>query len=130
MAIKVTNGFEVRAKSPIDTRILLTKEEMAEINDKLMPQNYFCICNDNDEDKGKVYIYDKNAAASEETGKFRPFEEVMSMVQAITKAMSTPESAQEIAEAMFDSEHFQTTIDNKIDLAVSQIQAVDGNEEE
>jgi len=40
---------------------------------------------------------------------------------AIAKSMDDPVRAQEIADAMFESEHFQVTVDKKIDLAIDLI---------
>lgn len=68
MAIKVTSGFEVKSKSPIDTRLVLTKAQMLAANDKLMPEKYFALCSDDNQ----IYFYDKAAEPSVETGKYFP----------------------------------------------------------
>ena len=66
MAIKVTNGFEVRSKNPIDTRLTLSKEQMRNMNDKLMPETYFALCTDDNE----LYVYVKSSEPNADTGKF------------------------------------------------------------
>ena len=70
MAIKVGQAFERTSAQPIDTTLTLTKTEMLNVNDNLMPSYYFTIC----QDDGKIYLYDKTAAASVVTGKFKKFE--------------------------------------------------------
>lgn len=67
MAIVVPQGFEVQSKQPIDSRILLTKEQMLSINDNIMPVKYFVICVDD----GKLYLYDKNRPTDPEVGRFK-----------------------------------------------------------
>jgi len=49
---------------------------MASVNDKVMPNYYFCICSED----GKFYIYNKNASATGyETGKFIPYEDMLNL---------------------------------------------------
>ena len=67
MAIKVNSGFEVGAPVPIDTRIVLSWNEMKNINERLMPSVYFALCsNDN-----SFYLYSPNNPVDEKTGKFK-----------------------------------------------------------
>lgn len=68
--IKIIQGFDVGSPLPIDGRILLSKEEMKNIDDNIMPDRYFCICEDDDPDRGLLYLYDKYADTDEFTGKF------------------------------------------------------------
>lgn len=71
MSINVNTGFTVGAPVPIDQRQLLTKSEMLNIDDNVMPEYYFAVCKDD----GALYIYDKNldiTKISEVTGKFKP----------------------------------------------------------
>lgn len=63
--IKLIQGFDVSSPLPIDGRIILSREEMASINDNIMPDKYFCIC----EEDGLLYLYDKNAEVGD-NGKF------------------------------------------------------------
>ena len=73
MAIKVPQGFEVQSKQPIDSRILLTKQQMIECSTpdtaayNTMPVKYFVICVDD----GKLYLYDKTAQVDPEIGLFK-----------------------------------------------------------
>ena len=63
----ISKPFLIQMAAPLDTRQVLTKKEMLEINDNYMPDVYFALCRDN----GKFYIYRKdNTYVSEETGKF------------------------------------------------------------
>lgn len=63
--INLIQGFNISSPLPIDGRILLSKAEMASIDDNVMPDRYFCIC----EEDGLLYLYDKTAEVSE-LGKF------------------------------------------------------------
>ena len=67
MAVQLPVGFKIGNTDPIDSRIVLSKEQMLSQNDNVMPSKYFTICSDD----GKIYLYDKNNEISEETGKFR-----------------------------------------------------------
>ena len=66
MAIKIGQSFERTSRGAIDVTLTLTKTEMLAIDDNLMPDKYFTIC----QDDGQLYLYDKNATPSLETGKF------------------------------------------------------------
>jgi len=65
--IDFPNGFQITANSPIDVRLVLSKEQMrtAEI-DYAMPNDYFCLCIDDH----KLYSFNANNTISAETGKF------------------------------------------------------------
>lgn len=58
--------FERTGPFPIDDKFVLSKEEMLAVSDTVMPEKYFSVCTDD----GKLYVYDKSATASAETGKF------------------------------------------------------------
>lgn len=63
----VTKPFLLKAATPLDTRLVLTKKEMLAVIDSHMPEVYFALCKDN----GKFYIYHKdNKIISKDTGKF------------------------------------------------------------
>lgn len=64
--IKLDFGFERTADEPIDASQTLSKAEMLAMDDSKMPNVYFAVCKD---DK-KMYVYDKSATPSAETGKF------------------------------------------------------------
>lgn len=67
MAINLPSGLNITTNEAVDSRILLTKEQMKNIADAKMPEKYFCICLDD----SNLYIYDKNATTTNEvTGKF------------------------------------------------------------
>lgn len=67
MAIKVGQAFERTSAQPIDTTLTLTKAQMKTVNDNLMPDYYFTIC----QEDGKIYLYDKSKTnPSAITGKF------------------------------------------------------------
>lgn len=68
--IEVGFQFVRKSANPIDATLVLTKAQMVSIDDNLMPEVYFAACKD---DK-KLYIYDKSATPSTETGKFKKLE--------------------------------------------------------
>lgn len=67
MAIKLPQGFKITSKEPIDSRIILTKAQMASMVDTLMPDSYFAVCADDN----MIYVYNKQNESLEDTGKFR-----------------------------------------------------------
>ena len=68
--IILPQGLKVSSSEPIDTRILLTKEEMKNINQNIMPDIYFALCKDD----GKLYLYNKNNSFNDITGYFSLYE--------------------------------------------------------
>lgn len=70
MAISVSQAFHRTSANPIDETMTLTREQMLLVNDNLMPQYYLTIC----QDDGAIYLYDKSATPSVETGKFHKLE--------------------------------------------------------
>ena len=68
--IEVGFGFARKSANPIDLTLTLTKEQMVNTQDSLMPDKYFTIC----QDDGAIYLYDKEATPTAETGKFTKFE--------------------------------------------------------
>lgn len=62
----VTKPFLYKLAAPVDTRLVLSKKEMREINDNYLPDTYFALCKDD----GHFYLYKKDAELTEETGKF------------------------------------------------------------
>lgn len=64
---EVTKPFLLQKAFPVDTRLVLSKNEMIEMHDDNMPNTYFALCKDD----GHFYLYNKGVEASEETGKFR-----------------------------------------------------------
>lgn len=70
MAINISQAFHRTSANPIDDTLALTKAEMLNVNDNLMPSKYLTVC----QDDGQIYLYDKSATPSVETGKFVLFE--------------------------------------------------------
>ena len=68
MAINFPNGFIITSQEPIDSRIVLTKAEMAAMKKARMPQVYFAVCSDD----SKIYIYNAENEVDPTTGRFRP----------------------------------------------------------
>lgn len=68
--IILPQGFKLLSSEPIDARILLTKEEMKDINPNIMPNIYFALCKDD----GKLYLYNKNNSFNDITGYFSLYE--------------------------------------------------------
>lgn len=66
MAIKIGQAFERTSANPIDLSLTLTKAQMLAVDDDLMPNRYFTVC----QDDGKLYMYDKNATPNAQTGKY------------------------------------------------------------
>lgn len=90
--------FKLNKTVPIDTRLMLSKYEMTTMNDKYMPDCYFAICK---EDK-KMYVYDKEATANAETGKFSLLEtylfESEEAYQAVQAAVLSDETVAALTE--------------------------------
>lgn len=70
MAINVSQAFHRTSANPVDESMALTKAQMLTVNDNLMPDYYFTIC----QDDGDIYMYDKSATPSVTTGKFSKLE--------------------------------------------------------
>lgn len=64
--MRIGMAFERTSTFPIDEAMNLTKAQMLLVDDSKMPDKYFTICLDD----GKLYLYDKNATPSAETGRF------------------------------------------------------------
>ena len=65
--INFPNGFLVTSKEPIDSRLVLTKEEMRNVKAARMPDNYLAVCKDD----SKLYIYNIANDIDPEVGRFR-----------------------------------------------------------
>ena len=104
MAIKLSDGLEILAGAAVDSRLILTKEQMRSMSKSNMPSIYLCICLD---DK-KLYIFDGSIAKADidpDTGRFRPIENYLnfssseesqnSINATITTAISESPSVQE-----------------------------------
>ena len=67
MAIQMGSGFTIGSSEPIDSRLVMSKEQMLNINPLTQPEKYFCVCNDD----SLIYVYDANNLDDPATGKFR-----------------------------------------------------------
>lgn len=70
MAILFPSGFTVTTKEPIDSRLVLTKAEMAAMLKGRMPASYFALCSDD----GKLYLYSEANEKLADIGRFRLYE--------------------------------------------------------
>ena len=77
MAVQIPQGYRVTSLEPIDSRLIMTKEQMRNAKDEWMPEVYFCICSEAKIIQGQevysIYIYNKSNIFDPETGKFRIF---------------------------------------------------------
>lgn len=67
MAMKLTSGLVIKAKEPVDDRLVLTKAQMLSMKKSGMPEVYFALCSED----GQMYSYDKSNEPSDETGYFK-----------------------------------------------------------
>ena len=67
MAIQMGSGFTIGSSEPIDSRLVMSKEQMLNINPLTQPEKYFCVCSDD----SLIYVYDANNLDDPATGKFR-----------------------------------------------------------
>lgn len=159
MPITFPNGFNITSKEAIDSRLILSKEEMRALKKAQMPDKYLTICKDD----GKLYLWDSLNELDPETGRFRlstkqieaDLDEALRQIQELNdtlvskideqikltlpSALKTHLEAQSLADSglevdedgnirvKLNEDHLQI-IDNKIDLAISVIQAIDGND--
>ena len=112
MAIKLSDGLEILASAAVDSRLILTKEQMRSMSRSNMPSIYLCICSD---DK-KLYIFDSSIAKADidpDTGRFRPVENYLnfssseesqnSINATITTAISESPSVQEAIKGVVET---------------------------
>jgi hypothetical protein len=62
----VSKPFLYQIPAPVDTRLILTKQEMRNVNEAYLPDTYFALCKDD----GHFYLYNKHAEANDFTGKY------------------------------------------------------------
>ena len=70
MSVNISESFHRTSTNPVDDTLTLTKSQMKAINDNVMPNKYFSIC----QDDGYIYLYDKSNSVDSTLGKFRKFE--------------------------------------------------------
>lgn len=68
--IKVNDGFKIQSPVSIDSRLVLSLEEMKNINENTQPDVYLAICKDD----GLIYTYNKENDIDETSGKFKKLE--------------------------------------------------------
>lgn len=78
---QLSRPFLVQKPFAIDTRMVLSKAEMRDIDDAGMPDTYFALCKED----GHFYVYYKEAEINEETGKY-------SLVTDTPKDLGLPDS--------------------------------------
>lgn len=88
MAIKVLGGLKVITADPIETRLVLTKEQMLNTKDEQMPDVYFTICSED----GNLYLYNKKNEIDKLTGRYRIINEqsTVQVAQKIQRADGKP----------------------------------------
>lgn len=67
MSIKINSNFQVGTPQPLDSRTVLSKEEMKNANENVFPEVYCAVCKDD----GNIYTFNKSNEVDEQTGKFR-----------------------------------------------------------
>ena len=65
--ISLPQGFKINNPEAVDSRLILSKSEMLNVNSVLMPSVYFAVCKDD----SNLYIYNASNEVDEETGRFR-----------------------------------------------------------
>ena len=99
-AININAGFELGSKQPLDSRQYLTKEQMLNINENIMPDAYFCICKND----GNIYTYNKDNEIDPETGKFRKVNSDVTKLQYIVMPAITEENKDNVIQYIGDDE--------------------------
>lgn len=129
MALKVGQAFQRTSPNPIDESLLLTKAQMLAVNDNLMPSKYFAIC----EDDGKLYLYDKQATPSAETGKYTLYggggsyddtaltARVAANETAITNMYTKAEVDQEIDDKLANFDHLDYKVADSVPTATEVV---------
>ena len=67
MSLATASGFQVGSTEPIDTRLVLTKQQMKSVDENTMPDVYFANCKDD----GFIYVFNRSNTIDSVTGKFR-----------------------------------------------------------
>lgn len=67
--IPVIEGFSPETTEPIDSRILLTKEEMKSMDTSILPDPYFAV----EKSTGSLYVYTSCNADDPITGKYKMY---------------------------------------------------------
>ena len=122
--MKFGDNFEITTYDPIDTRLVLTKEEMRNIigdddpdttpGDHYMPDKYFALCKDDN----CMYYFDYEATPNDETGKFRKMtaENAEGATAPSAKSGTSAEMASALSTAA-EGDLFYNTDDGKLYVA-------------
>lgn len=108
MAIKLATGFNIGSKDLIDDRLVLTKEQMLNINEAVYPDHFFSLCSDDN----KIYVFDvNNDALDPEVGKFKLYAsgEGGVTIDDVTPSTSTVYSSQKIEDTIGKPEYTEKT---------------------
>lgn len=95
MAIKISTGFSIGSKDLIDDRLVLTKDQMLNINEAIYPDHFFSLCSDDNQ----IYVFDiNNDVLDPEVGKFKLYSsgEGGITIDDVTPSTSTVYSSQKI----------------------------------
>lgn len=101
MAINLPSGLNITVKQPVDTRLVLTKAEILAMRPTKVPDNYFCLCSDDN----KIYIYNAANTTDPVTGLYRPIDDYLTF--------SSPEAKAQIEAAVENSVKL-ATIENNV----------------
>lgn len=71
--IPLIAGFSPETAEPIDSRIVLTKEEMKSMDTSILPDPYFAV----EKDTGSLYIYTSYNPDDSVTGKYKLYIEAI-----------------------------------------------------
>lgn len=108
MAIKISTGFSIGSKDLIDDRLVLTKDQMLNINEAIYPDHFFSLCSDDN----KIYVFDvNNDVLDPEVGKFKLYAsgEGGVTIDDVTPSTSTVYSSQKIEDTIGKPEHTEKT---------------------
>ena len=131
MAVQIPQGYRVTSVEPIDSRLVLTKEQMLQYSahDELMPPVYFCLGAERDDtDNFNIYIYNRYDEPDVDTGKFHVFTEDYRLLANTPKAGTAIDAIKlekdppfdgwtPVVSVLYDSETLE--INNKNELAVA-----------
>lgn len=67
--IQLIEGFSPETAEPIDSRILLTKEEMKSMDTSILPDPYFAV----EKSTGSLYVYTSYNDDDPVTGKYKMY---------------------------------------------------------
>lgn len=133
MPININSGFALGAATSIDDRIVLTKEQMLNIDENVFPDVYFCVCRDD----GVLYLFNKNNVFLNGFGKFRPYNEEISVINDKILSIETTVEGHTTSidtlqtsigdKANISDVYTKNQVDDKISGSVSSVYKYKGN---